>query len=194
MLARVESGLLEEEYESIMSFASGLSNDEVFACMLSSWQFGDGVLPSDFGLGEGGFKQLLLTHFPGMEQASLEIPMRKNDAQRDNERDEIYQLLLSHCACSSGPESASKTWMANIIAMACMGQDHLWQDLGLWSRDQLSKLMERNFPALASKNDKNMKWKKFLYKQLCITEGIYTCRAPSCEVCTDYDNCFSAED
>ncbi len=39
-----------------------------------------------------------------------------------------------------------------------------------------------------------MKWKKFIYKQLCITEGIYTCRAPSCEVCADYADCFGPEE
>jgi nitrogen fixation protein NifQ len=54
--------------------------------------------------------------------------------------------------------------------------------------------MERNFPTLAAKNVHNMKWKKFLYKQLCATEGVYVCRSPSCEVCADYDACFGPED
>ena len=40
----------------------------------------------------------------------------------------------------------------------------------------------------------DMKWKKFFYKQLCQTEGIHTCRAPSCEVCADYQACFGPED
>jgi nitrogen fixation protein NifQ len=39
-----------------------------------------------------------------------------------------------------------------------------------------------------------MKWKKFLYRQLCLEEGIYVCRAPSCDVCRDYDLCFARED
>lgn len=194
MLARVESGLLEEEYRCIMAFASGLSNDETYACMLSSWQAGKGVLPVDFGLGEDGFRQLLAAHFPGMQHASLDIPARRSDSRRDDERDDVLQLLLSHRTDLSDADAESATWMAYIVAMACQGQDHLWQDLGLWSREQLSKLMARNFPVLASKNDRNMKWKKFLYKQLCITEGIYTCRAPSCEVCSDFDDCFGAED
>ena len=51
-----------------------------------------------------------------------------------------------------------------------------------------------NIAPLARRNGKDMKWKKFLYKQLCDTEGIYTCRAPSCEVCADYQNCFGPED
>jgi len=190
MLAKVESGLLEDECRCIMEFAGGQPNDETLACMLSSWQAGDGVLPADFGLGENGFRQLLSTHFPAMDHAALDIPMRSNDEQRDDERAEVYKLLSSHRANLHD----SEIWMAHIVAMACQGQDHLWQDLGLWSRKQLSDLMMTNFPALAKKNDKNMKWKKFIYKQLCITEGIYTCRAPSCEVCTDYDSCFAPED
>ena len=75
-----------------------------------------------------------------------------------------------------------------------MASDHLWQDLGLWSRQDLSALMADNFPALKAKNDRDMKWKKFLYKQLCNQEGIYTCRSPSCEVCADYQACFGPED
>jgi len=54
--------------------------------------------------------------------------------------------------------------------------------------------MTRNFPVLAAKNDRDMKWKKFLYKQLCQREGIYICRAPSCEVCADYAKCFGPEE
>jgi nitrogen fixation protein NifQ len=75
-----------------------------------------------------------------------------------------------------------------------MGSDHLWQDLGLWNRGELSRLMEQNFPEVAKRNQKDMKWKRFLYKQLCEAEGIYTCRAPSCEVCIDYHACFGPED
>jgi nitrogen fixation protein NifQ len=75
-----------------------------------------------------------------------------------------------------------------------MGNDHLWQDLGLWSRDYLGLLMTQSFPALAAKNEHDMKWKKFLYKQLCEQAGINTCRSPSCEYCTDYLNCFGPEE
>ncbi|MCK7499364.1 MAG: nitrogen fixation protein NifQ [Comamonadaceae bacterium] len=31
-----------------------------------------------------------------------------------------------------------------------------------------------------------MKWKKFLYKQLCEREEILVCKAPSCAVCCDH--------
>lgn len=84
--------------------------------------------------------------------------------------------------------------MAHVVAAGCMAADHLWQDLGLPTRGELTALMRRNFPTLAARNVKDMKWKRFLYKQLCEAEGIYTCRAPSCQVCTDYHACFGPED
>jgi nitrogen fixation protein NifQ len=85
-------------------------------------------------------------------------------------------------------------WLAKILVAGCMGSDHLWQDLGLWSREDLSRLMTFNFQVLALSNNRDMKWKKFLYKQLCAAEGVYVCRAPSCEVCTDYHECFGPEE
>jgi nitrogen fixation protein NifQ len=103
--------------------------------------------------------------------------------------DELRKLLLDN----RSRVGQSETWMAHIVTAGCMGSDHLWQDLGLWSRKDLTRLMLENFKPLALRNSKDMKWKKFLYKQLCEAEGIYTCRAPSCEVCVDYRECFGPE-
>ena len=98
-------------------------------------------------------------------------------------------LLLRHRA----GEFTSELIIADILAAACAGSDHLWQDLGLAGREQLSRLMWLNFPALARANSGDMKWKKFLYRQLCSSEGIYVCPAPSCGVCKDYAKCFGPE-
>jgi nitrogen fixation protein NifQ len=191
MLAnQAATDVLEQEYQRIMAFACVRPNDRTYACMLASWQHGEGVMPDDFGLGEARFMRLLDHHFPALQGTSLQRPGRASDTQRDDEREEVYKLLVSHRA----NHTESEIWMASIVATACQGMDHLWQDMGLWSRSQLSELLLHNFPSLAEKNINNMKWKKFLYKQLCITEGIYTCRAPSCEVCADYHNCFGSED
>ena len=114
----------------------------------------------------------------------------KIEAEREPECAELRNLLLQH-AVSDDEETR---WMAEVLVAGCMGGDHLWQDLGLWSRKDLTRLLQNNFPALAAKNDKDMKWKKFLYKQLCVAEGIYVCRSPSCEVCPDYSDCFGPED
>ena len=84
--------------------------------------------------------------------------------------------------------------MSDIVAAGCLGGDHLWRDLGLQSRSELSQLMLQNFPTLAAANSGDMKWKKFFYKQLCEAGGGYVCRAPSCDQCSAYDDCFGPEE
>jgi nitrogen fixation protein NifQ len=175
-------------YAELISHAAGLPNDQLFAQMISSQIDGTGALPPGLGLSEKDFAELLARHFPRME---LVIHNFVSDADpRASERDDVLGLLLEHRA----NRNMSEQWMAEIVTTACMANDHLWQDLGLWSRDDLSRLMKQNFPALAAKNVHDMKWKKFLYKQLCEQEGINLCRSPSCEYCADYLNCFGPEE
>jgi len=175
-------------YAELMSHAIGLPNDDLFAQMISSQIEGVGALPPGLGLEEADFSELLARHFPG---AVLEIRCMGNITDpRALERDDVLALLLE----SRTGIDISEQWMAQIVTTACMASDHLWQDLGLWSRDDLSRLMTKNFPALAARNVHDMKWKKFLYKQLCEKEGINACRAPSCQVCIDYLKCFGPEE
>lgn len=176
-------------YGLLMGRAAGLPNDDLFARMLVSRTIGLGALPPGLGLGAAVFASLAKRHFPGFP-----LPGRLAedglDAERRAERDDLLTLLLEHRA----GRDLSELWMAEIVTAACMANDHLWQDLGLWNRTDLSRLMLENFPALAAKNVKDMKWKKFLYKQLCEREGVYVCRSPSCEVCADHAKCFGPEE
>lgn len=175
-------------YSELMAHATGLPNDELFAQIIASRAADSGALPPGIGLSPAEFHALLTRHYPGirLDNASGD----SNADPRALERDDLLALLLEHC---SGKD-VSELWMAEIVTAACMASDHLWQDLGMWSRDHLSRLMTQNFPALAAKNIHDMKWKKFLYKQLCEREGINACRAPSCEYCADYLKCFGPED
>jgi len=175
-------------YAELMAHASGTPNDELFAQMISSQIGGVGALPPGLGLREQDFAELLARHFPGVELV-IRYHAGDND-DRAPERDDVLGLLLEHRAF----RHQSELWMAEIVTTACMASDHLWQDLGLHSRLYLGRLLNENFPALAAKNTKDMKWKKFLYKQLCEKEDIKTCRAPSCEVCDDYQKCFGPEE
>ncbi len=174
-------------YAELMAHAAGTPNDELFAQMISSQIGGVGALPPGLGLSEQDFAELLARHFPGVELVIHGIPA--NDDERALERDDVLGLLLEHRVF----RHQSEQWIAEIVTMACMANDHLWQDLGLHSRVYLGKLMTENFPVLAAMNVKDMKWKKFLYKQLCEQADIKLCRAPSCEVCTDYQKCFGPE-
>jgi nitrogen fixation protein NifQ len=182
-------------YARLMVHAVGTGNDEAFAAMISTRAAGGGALPPWLGLEPAAFRCLLRLHFPTLESRSLtELVSSPGQVSgsadpRSEEHADLIQLLLMHKA----GDSPSEVWMAHVVATGCMGSDHLWEDLGLRARSQLTDLMRRNFPSLAARNVKDMKWKRFLYKQLCDAEGIYTCRSPSCELCADYHVCFGPE-
>jgi nitrogen fixation protein NifQ len=76
------------------------------------------------------------------------------------------------------------------MATASMGPNHLWEDLGLKSRDELNALMQRHFPRLKAMNSGNMRWKKFLYRLLCERAEVLICKSPHCEACDEYALCF----
>ncbi|MCG8023525.1 MAG: nitrogen fixation protein NifQ [Candidatus Thiodiazotropha endolucinida] len=177
-------------YVRLMAARRGDPIEETLARVLASWSLGFGRLPDWLGLGRTNFHCMVNYHFPQNDPAMFANPGWITDKGRKDEMADLRKLLVDHRTS----QSPSETWMADIVIAGCMGDDHLWQDLGLWQRADLSKLMMDNFEPLAKRNDKDMKWKKFLYKQLCETEGVYTCRAPSCEVCVDYQNCFGPEE
>lgn len=126
---------------------------------------------------------------PRLDWAALEGRMRS----RKDEIDDLMALLLEHADEATGPQSAPHH-IAWLIACASLGDGHLWQDMGLPSRDALSHLIQRWFPALSARNVDNMKWKKFFYRQLCLREDILICKSPSCAVCSDQALCFGPED
>lgn len=180
----------EAIYTRLMATRRGEPVEGTLARILASWALGLGAMPQWLGMGETEFHAMLGYHFPGTEPASLIGTRDHIDAERSDELEDLRKLLLVN---RSG-RSDSERWMVEIVIAGCMGKDHLWQDLGLWQRADLSKLMRDNFEPLALRNNRDMKWKKFLYKQLCEAEGVYVCRSPSCEVCADYDNCFGSEE
>lgn len=107
--------------------------------------------------------------------------------------DEFDDLLAMLMDCRTYDDQES-TWLAHAVATACMGSNHLWQDMGLPNRTALSRLISHYFSILAERNVSDMKWKKFFYRQLCEREGLVLCQAPSCGNCSDYLKCFGPED
>ncbi len=119
-----------------------------------------------------------------MEVATFEA---RAAAGRADEYDDLLALLLDHASSIEAEE------LAREIATACLGGNHLWQDLGLPDRQRLSEMLDEHFHTLFLKNVANMKWKKFFYKQLCERMEVNACRSPSCAICVDYDHCFGPE-
>src|SRR5271169_3192027 len=144
------------------------------------------------GLNHAVFSKLLASLFPHFVPPQGWLTAQQSIVDKGGALDEfpdLLQLLLDHRAVADEHHRN----IAHLVATACMGGDHLWQDLGLPDRKALSVLLYGHFPVLAAKNTSDMKWKKFFYKQLCEREGINACRSPSCAACCDFDKCFGVE-
>jgi len=168
---------------------------QAFAGMILS-AVREGVLPPDMpiGLSRERFARLLDRYFPGAWEALFEdydTPEGETcPGLRAEEIDDLLMLLLEHCS----NDGEHTIWLAYAIAAGCMGDNHLYHDMGLPSRQALSDLLKQNFTPLYEKNTGNMKWKKFLYKQLCDRAEVNLCQAPNCQVCHDYQVCFGPEE
>ncbi len=184
------TGDREYIYEALLADLKITPNRQSLAKILASWLTGKSVLPDYLGLEPAQFTALLKTYFPG-QAIPVQAPSGiKLDDTRMLEKEDLIRLLQGF----SLKQDQENECLIGLIVSACLGSDHLWQDMGFWQRSELSEFLTYNFPRLASRNNKDMKWKKFLYKQLCEAEGLYLCRAPSCEVCTDYSVCFGPEE
>jgi nitrogen fixation protein NifQ len=119
------------------------------------------------------------------------IPMKKCVPEA---RMEEYEDLLALLTDNLGANAAGGPVVAEWVAASCLGDNHLWQDMGFESREGLSALMRKYFPPLYEANVQDMKWKKFFYKQICSREGFMLCKSPSCGECVDYHKCFGPDD
>lgn len=167
---------------------------EAYAWVIATYcnPHSDSFVPA-LGLGISSFYDLLQVRFPHFTPPPHWLAVQAEavgNGRALGEFPDLLQLLFDHRAIADEHHRN----VAHLVATACMGGDHLWQDLGLPDRKALSTLLSDHFPSLASKNTGDMKWKKFFYKQLCEREGIKACRAPSCAVCCDYAKCFGPED
>lgn len=192
--AAMESGTLT--YDSLMAHARDPDNPvtRALAGAIASAAAGYIEAPNlALGLSWARYTALLAQHFPGAESQTCvcgETCREGCRPLRGDEFQDLVELLLSH----RSHEDDATEWLAYAIASACMGGNHLYQDMGLPNRQALSELLKEHFTLLFEKNSGNMKWKKFFYKQLCDQVQVRVCQAPSCQVCNDYFNCFGPED
>jgi nitrogen fixation protein NifQ len=160
-------------------------------------------LPLTLGMSGIAFLSLLNHCFPSTLKRPLKssdfyikpaTPLVESMSSRDEvikeEIKDIHDLLISHRATGRQQEE----WIATILAATALRSNHLWEDLGLRNRGEVSRLIHRNFPRLAKENDANqMRWKKFFYRKLCESNGMKVCRSPNCQTCDEYHSCFSSE-
>ncbi|MCW2316085.1 nitrogen fixation protein NifQ [Rhodoblastus acidophilus] len=147
------------------------------------------TLAATSGLDAAALSALAARLFPGaarplaaMAGAAAPAPSAEEESARD--------LLLMY----GNGDYALLHPLAVMIARRCQEPHHLWQDLGLRNRGELSELMTRHFTRLKQKNSADMKWKKFISRMVCASEGFSLCPAPVCSDCDDFASCFGSEE
>ncbi len=104
----------------------------------------------------------------------------------------LVDLLLSHRTDETA-DPAPARWLAHALAAACHGERHLWQDLGLAGREEVTRLLAEYFGPLAARNTQNLKWKRFLFAELGARQKIADLRPPGCSRCDHLPICFASE-
>ncbi len=108
-------------------------------------------------------------------------------AQAPGEFHVLLELLLGHAGPHVGAADANR--LARAIAAACFGRRHLWQDLGLAGRAEVTELLERNFPRLSRRNTRDLRWKRFLFAEVGALIGNPALRPPACTLCPERQAC-----
>lgn len=169
------------------------SNDSSFdrhvlACILAAGVMEGGLLFEKVGLSSDELAALLKQNFPS-------VRIKGDDLLLGSKRDDndevtmVRDLLLAQ----RSTEGETSRWLAAMIARRVMEPNHLWADLGLSDRGELSRLLKRHFWPLARRNVNNMRWKRFFYRTLCEDEGLILCTTPVCTECKDFNHCFGDE-
>jgi nitrogen fixation protein NifQ len=195
-LSDAHAGIMHaEELYTVLMEARAPEFDEFDAHVVASIlaiSFGEAVaegraLTSATGLPSGQLNELVAQIFPSAAPWRFFAP----GAGVERKADESCLLdLLTSCATSG---TVFETRLAAMIARRAQCPNHLWQDLGLRDRRDLSELMMRHFKPLAMRNRQDMKWKKFFYRAICAEASYSLCTAPSCGECDDFDHCFGEE-
>jgi nitrogen fixation protein NifQ len=148
-----------------------------------------GAVAPRVGLSARDLSELLKTHFPSSQLPPLNDPEGDADEAYRDEIEVVHEVLSANR--SSGGDYGAR--LAAIVARRALEPNHLWEDLGLRGRSELTRLIARHFAPLAELNFKNMRWKRFIYRYMCEKDGFAMCTTPVCTSCADYELCFGEE-
>jgi nitrogen fixation protein NifQ len=157
----------------------------VFASILAAAAMDGGPIGGAAGLATADMAELVARWFP--HAAAMEWTSR---AEAEDEEAGMVRDLLT--ANRSGDASEGR-WLAHMVARRALEANHLWEDLGLRNRAELTRLLERHFAPLAARNTRGMRWKRFFYRMMCEDDGFLMCATPVCTDCRDFSDCFGDE-
>lgn len=176
------------DVESVRIEADRAFDRHVFACLLAVAVAEGGVIGDRVGLADDDLADVMERWFPQAVDV-FERTRPTEAAPDDDEISMVRDLLLAN----RSTEGEDGRWLAFMIARRALEANHLWEDLGLRDRTELSRLLARHFAPLSARNLKNMRWKRFFYRMLCESDGFVMCSAPVCTNCCDFDLCFGEE-
>ncbi|CCD97423.1 putative nitrogen fixation protein nifQ [Bradyrhizobium sp. ORS 375] len=162
----------------------------VIASILAVSAMEHGALAERAGLSTVELIALLAQLFPAAAIDSTWLPINGAAPAPDDDEIAMVRDLLTAQRSTDGDVSR---WLAAMVARRAMEPNHLWEDLGLRERSELSRLLMRHFGPLASRNTRNMRWKRFFYRMLCEDDGFVMCTTPVCTQCNDFALCFGEE-
>jgi nitrogen fixation protein NifQ len=166
----------------------------LFACLLAVAASEASNIATVLGLSNEELNDLLHLYFPAISLEMLK-PLDASPSGSGTRGDpDILELLLTHLSRDAdGWTPAPSLWLARILAARATRPGHLWIAMGLFCRKELTDAITRHLPSLAEANHQGMRWKRFLFKQLCEQSGGRMCKAPDCRVCSDYALCFEGD-
>ncbi|SAL01054.1 hydrogenase [Caballeronia ptereochthonis] len=102
---------------------------------------------------------------------------------------DLHGLLMWHDRTAARHREDAHC-LAMIISAASLRPHHLWCDLGLSGRDDVTDMLTRHYPDLVAHNVANMRWKKFLAQEVAHARGVVPTGAPGCPGCADHGFCY----
>lgn len=174
----------------------------LFACLLAVAAIEASDIAATIGLSNDELADLLHRYFPAFPLAELTQQPSPAAALKSGtllsgsapKNPDLLELLLAHLPQDNqGWNPAPSLWLAKSLAARAARPGHLWISMGLFARPELTAAIRRHLPALIEANNHGMRWKRFLFKQLCERSGGTLCKTPDCGVCSDYALCFGEE-
>jgi len=144
------------------------------------------------GLDKGQVRILLARYFPQVNLDNLLFLSAHATSLAPEINAEVRGILHEHVPLNElNQPDQTASWLADILAARAAHPGHLWVAMGLFERPELTAAIRRHLPTLAAANNRKMRWKRFLFKQVCELNGGVMCKNPNCGDCSDYALCFT---
>jgi len=171
-----------------------IEDRHMFACLLTVASQDSWPVHKALGLSREEVSRILVSFFPGFDPALLDAGIGRRFPELPEVNSDVRELILSYIADNASmQEKQAGDLLARILAARAAIPGHLWVSMGFFKRPQLTAAIRRYLPLMAKANNKNMRWKRFFFKQVCDRNGGNMCKTPNCGDCSDYAVCFVTE-